>query len=84
MSRILLPKMVAKGGGVIVNISSLGYLFAMPQFSVYSATKVKGVGHKGLSIGKLLCESVKSCRLTLNSGVLKFQCRYLSITYLMV
>ena len=40
MSRILLPKMVAKGGGVIVNLSSLAFLSAMPQVSVYSATKV--------------------------------------------
>ena len=41
MSRILLPKMVGRGGGVIVNISSSASLWPLPEMSVYSATKVR-------------------------------------------
>ena len=41
MSRILLPKMVEKGGGVIVNLSSAGSFQPIAEFSVYSASKVR-------------------------------------------
>ena len=47
MSRMLLPKMVTKGGGVIVNISSCSSLRSMPDICIYSATKVLTICYWG-------------------------------------
>ena len=40
MTRMLLPKMVKKGGGVIVNISSSASFWPIKNLVTYSATKV--------------------------------------------
>ena len=42
MTRVILPKMVSQGGGVIVNVSSFASTAATPQYTVYSASKVCG------------------------------------------
>ncbi|SDC24892.1 SDR family NAD(P)-dependent oxidoreductase [Actinokineospora iranica] len=41
LTAALVPKMAAKGEGVIVNVSSIAASIAVPDSSVYSATKVK-------------------------------------------
>ena len=40
MMKILLPKLLEKKGGVIVNLSSSAAELNPPMFSVYNATKV--------------------------------------------
>jgi NADP-dependent 3-hydroxy acid dehydrogenase YdfG len=40
MTKILLPKLLEKKGGVIVNLSSSAAEMNPPMFSVYNATKV--------------------------------------------
>ena len=40
MTKILLPKMLEKKGGVIVNLSSSAAEMDAPMFTVYNATKV--------------------------------------------
>ena len=40
MTKILLPKLLGKKGGVIVNLSSSAAELNPPMFSVYNATKV--------------------------------------------
>ena len=47
MSRIMLPKMTAKGGGVIVNLSSLVHEAALPKCTTYCASKVS-IGHASM------------------------------------
>ena len=43
MVKVVLPKMVDKKKGVIVNISSIASVICLPMFVVYSATKVNHV-----------------------------------------
>ena len=40
MTKILLPKLLEKKGGVIVNLSSSAAELDAPMFTVYNATKV--------------------------------------------
>ena len=40
MTKILLPKMLEKKGGVIVNLSSCVAEVSFPMLTIYSATKV--------------------------------------------
>ena len=41
MSHIFIPKMAAKGGGIIINLSSTLSSRAVSQMCVYCATKVR-------------------------------------------
>ena len=40
MSHMILPQMLARGGGYIVNLSSVLSIFSPPYLGLYSATKV--------------------------------------------
>ena len=40
MTKLLLPKMLERKRGIIVNLSSVASLFPMQMSAVYSATKV--------------------------------------------
>ena len=40
MTKMLLPKMLEKGGGIVVNVSSNAGVMNLPMLIVYSATKV--------------------------------------------
>ena len=39
LSHLLLPEMIRRGGGAIINVSSLASLIPIPDFAVYAATK---------------------------------------------
>ncbi|CAG0880508.1 unnamed protein product [Darwinula stevensoni] len=39
MTKMILPRMVEKGKGVVINVSSIAGIFPLPFFTVYSATK---------------------------------------------
>ncbi|CAG2177005.1 unnamed protein product [Oppiella nova] len=40
LTALVLPRMVAKGRGVIINLSSMSALYPIPLLAIYSATKV--------------------------------------------
>ncbi len=39
LSHLLVPQMIRRGGGAVVNVSSLASLIPIPDFAVYAATK---------------------------------------------
>jgi short-subunit dehydrogenase len=39
LSHLLLPEMIRRGGGAIINVSSLASVIPIPDFAVYAATK---------------------------------------------
>lgn len=53
MTRLVLPAMVARGRGAIVNISSMASLCPCPLLSIYSASKVGSWG-TGVYLGTFL------------------------------
>lgn len=45
MSLLLMPRMVEKKKGVVINVSSATALFPSPLLTVYGATKVRILSH---------------------------------------
>ncbi len=57
MSRIVLPGMVEKRNGAIINVSSASGAKPTPCLALYSATKVKIFGREGEIIVKYMTMS---------------------------
>ena len=66
MTKLLIPKMLEKKRGVIVNLSSGAGQMAAPMVIVYSATKVTFVKHHYTNTGLVgIVENFCWCKISL-------------------